>query len=130
VLFNDCIFEGRSPAHSETWIFGGALDPEVVNLTDQEFADFIASERERFYGNRDDAMEIHITRWPNALPHYTVELERILMTLPPPPPNLALVGNYLGRIGLAKILERAAVVADDFGKRYVAATRPLGRAHN
>jgi len=130
VLFNDCIFEGRGPAHSETWIFGGALDPEVVNLSEQEIAEFIASERERFYGNRDDALEIHITRWPNALPHYTIDLERILMTLPPPPLNIALVGNYLGRIGLAKILERAAVVADDFGNRYVTAARPLRRAHN
>ena len=130
VLFNDCIFEGRGPAHSETWIFGGALDPEVVNLSEQEIAEFIASERERFYGDHDDSVEIHITRWPNALPHYTIDLERILMTLPPPPPNIALVGNFLGRIGLAKILERAAVVADDFGKRYVTAARPLGRAHN
>lgn len=130
VLFNDCIFEGRGLAHAETWIFGGALDPEVVNLSDQEFAELIAAERERFYGERDDSVDIHITRWPNALPHYTIDLERILMTLPPPPPNIALVGNYLGRIGLAKILERAAVVADDFGKTHGAAARPLGRAHN
>ncbi len=130
VLFNDCIFEGRGPAHAETWIFGGALDPEVVNLSDQEFAELIASERERFNGGRDDSMEIHITRWPNALPHYTIDLERILTALPPPPPHIALVGNYLGRIGLAKILERAAVVAEDFGKTHGAAARPLGRAYN
>ena len=50
VLFNDCIFEGRGPAHAETWIFGGALDPEVVNLSDQELAQLIADERERFFG--------------------------------------------------------------------------------
>jgi oxygen-dependent protoporphyrinogen oxidase len=116
VLFNDCIFEGRGPAHSETWIFGGALDPEVVNLSDQEFAELIAAERERFCGERDDPLKMHITRWPNALPHYTIDLERILTTLPPLPTNIALVGNYLGRIGLAKILERAAVVAEDFEK--------------
>src|SRR5712692_1472960 len=143
VLFSNCIFDGRGPAHAETWIFGGALDPEVVNLRDHEFAELIASERERFYGHRDDSLDTHITRWPNALPHYSIDLERILMTLPPPPPNIALVGNYLGRIGLAKILERAAVVADDFGKTHVAAARPrgpqpgnpagvgrLGRTHN
>ena len=124
VLFNDCIFEGRGPAHAETWIFGGALDPEVVNLSDREVAELIASERERFYGKRDDSLDIHITRWPNALPHYTIDLERILMTLPAPPANIALVGNYLGRIGLAKILERAAVVAEDFGKKYGAVAPP------
>jgi protoporphyrinogen/coproporphyrinogen III oxidase len=118
VLFNDCIFEGRGPAHAETWIFGGALDPEVVNLNDQELAQLIADERARFFGKRDPALEIRITRWPDALPHYSIDLERILTTLPPPPPNIALVGNYLGRIGLAKILERAAFVAEEFRSKY------------
>jgi len=118
VLFNDCIFEGRGPAHAETWIFGGALDPEVVNLSDLEFAELIASDRERLYGDRDGTLDIHITRWPKALPHYSIDLERILMTLPPPPSHIGLVGNYLGRIGLAKLLERAAVVAGDFRRAY------------
>jgi len=117
VLFNDLIFEGRGPAHAETWIFGGALDPDVVNLTDNEFAQTIGVERERFYGRRDELLEIHVTRWPKALPHYTIELEKILTTLPAPPKNFALVGNYLGRIGLAKILERSAFVAQQFGTR-------------
>ena len=114
VLFNNCIFEGRGPAHSETWIFGGALDPHVVRLSDEELARLIADERERFLGASDPALDVQITRWPNALPHYSVDLERILAMLPPPPPNFALVGNYLGRIGLGKILERAACVAEDF----------------
>jgi oxygen-dependent protoporphyrinogen oxidase len=114
VLFNDCIFEGRGPAHAETWIFGGALDPDVVKLSDQELAQLIEDERKRFFGANDPALDVQITRWPNALPHYSVDLERILTTLPPPPPNIALAGNYLGRIGLAKILERAAYVAEEF----------------
>ena len=111
VLFNDSIFEGRGPAHCETWIFGGALDPDVVSMTDAEFAQIIADDRAKFYGQTDDPVSIHITRWPHALPHYSIELERILTTLPAPPAHVALVGNYLGRIGLAKIVERAAVVA-------------------
>jgi oxygen-dependent protoporphyrinogen oxidase len=113
VLFNDFIFEGRGPAHAETWIFGGALDADVVNLDDDEFAEAISADRQRFYGRHDQALEIHVTRWPKALPHYTIGLERMLTTLPAPPPNIQLVGNYLGRIGLAKILERAAFVADE-----------------
>jgi oxygen-dependent protoporphyrinogen oxidase len=115
VLFNDCIFEGRGPAHAETWIFGGALDPDIVNLSDQELAQLIADERERFFGADDTALDVQITRWPNALPHYSIELERLLTTLPSLPPNIALVGNYLGRIGLAKILERAACAAEELG---------------
>ena len=114
VLFNNSIFEGRGPAHSETWIFGGALDADVIELGDGQFSDLIATERERFYGKRDEPLALHINRRPKAIPHYTIELEKILTTLPAPPANVALVGNYLGRIGLAKLIERAAVVADEF----------------
>jgi len=112
VLFNTSIFGERGPAHSETWIFGGAGDADVVDLSDKAFGEIIADERARFYGASNEPLDVHVTRWPNALPHYTVDLENILTTLPPPPENISLVGNYLGRIGLAKILERAAVIAD------------------
>ena len=113
VLFNDCIFEGRGPAHGETWIFGGALDAGAVKLSDAEIADAIAADRERLLQRREAPVGLYITRWPDVLPHYSLELERILKALPVPPPNVALVGNYLGRIGLAKILERAAYVVDN-----------------
>ena len=89
------------------------MDADVVDLSDKAFAKIIADERERFYGERNEPLEVRITRWPNALPHYSIELEKNLTTLPAPPENVWLVGNYLGRIGLAKILERAAAAADD-----------------
>ena len=113
VLFNNSIFERRGPAHSETWIFGGALDPDIVDLTDDRIRELIASERERFYAKRDEPLALYINRRPDAIPHYTIELERTLTNLPAPPANIALVGNYLGRIGLAKLIERAAVVAEE-----------------
>lgn len=116
VLFNHCIFEGRGLALSETWIFGGALDPEIVKLNDEEIRENILADREKLYGRREDPLAAHITRWPFALPHYSLELEHILTKLPAPPPNIALVGNYLGRIGLAKILERAAYIANQVAK--------------
>ena len=117
VLFNECIFAGRGPAHSETWIFGGALDPTVVDLSDQELMEMVATERARLYGKHDEAIGIHLTNWPAALPHYSIDLERILTHLPAPPANVSLAGNYLGRIGLAKLIERAAFVAQEFGEQ-------------
>lgn len=114
VLFNECIFEGRGPAHSETWIFGGALDPDIAKLSDRELIELIATERKRLYVEDHDPIGIHLTTWPEALPHYSTDLERILTTLPAPPANVGLVGNYLGRIGLAKLIERAAFVAKEF----------------
>ena len=116
VLFNDCIFDGRGPARSETWIFGGALDADVVSLNDEEITRTILADRARFYRQQDSPLAVHIKRWPNALPHYSVDLEKALVKLLQPPPNIALVGNYLGRIGLAKIFERAAYVVDSIVK--------------
>jgi len=118
VLFNNCIFDGRGPAHSESWIFGGALDPSVIDLSDDEFRDLIRRERQRFYGRNDRLLAIYINRRRKAIPHYTIELEQILRQLPALPSNVALVGNYLGRIGLAKLIERAAVVAEEFSQRF------------
>lgn len=116
VLFNDSIFEGRGPAHAETWIFGGALDGDIVNLSDDQIRETLLADRERFYGRTRAPLATHVTRWPHALPHYSVDLERTLSQVPAPPANLALVGNYLGRIGLAKILERAAYVGENVVK--------------
>jgi oxygen-dependent protoporphyrinogen oxidase len=113
VLFNNSIFEGRGPANGETWIFGGALDPQIVDLSDDAVRETILADRERLFGKWDAPLAVHITRWPNALPHYSIDLERNLSSLPAPPANVALVGNYLGRIGLAKIVERAAYVVEN-----------------
>jgi oxygen-dependent protoporphyrinogen oxidase len=116
VLFNECIFAGRGPAHSETWIFGGALDPGIAKMGDRGLIELISTERKRLCGEAHEPIGIHLTTWPEALPHYSTDLERILTTLPAPPVNVGLVGNYLGRMGLAKLVERAAFVAKEFRK--------------
>jgi oxygen-dependent protoporphyrinogen oxidase len=111
VLFNDCIFEGRSPIRSETWILGGALDPRIIDLDDSALRALLENEHERLTGLREKLIEAKITRWPNALPHYTTELELILNHLAVLPPEISLVGNYLGEIGLARIVSRAKRIA-------------------
>jgi protoporphyrinogen/coproporphyrinogen III oxidase len=117
VLLNTYIFEGRGPAHSETWILGGALDRDVLRLDDKELQQLIEHERQQLYGRHEEPLEVHFTRWPEALPHYSTDLERVLTTLPALPREVGLVGNYLGRIGLTGMVERAAQVAGNFSNR-------------
>ena len=113
VLFNDSIFEGRSGFRSETWIFGGAHDPGIVDLDETTLGEVVARDRERMTGRTDAPLALYTTRWPAALPHYDVALEQMLSGFPQLPPHVRLGGNYLGGIGLARILDRSARVADE-----------------
>ena len=50
---------------------------------------------------------MHAQRWPRALPHYDLELERLLRRGIDTPPDTFLAGNYLNGIGLPMLLERS-----------------------
>lgn len=117
VLFNSCIFEGRSIIHSETWILGGAQDQEVNKLTDAEISAVISRDREKLYGENRIPIEMTVTRWPQALPHLTVEWEQCLESLSAES-AVYLHGNYLGRIGLSQILERSKELAKHISEKF------------
>lgn len=114
VLFNDCIFSSRSSHRSETWIFGGA--DQSHDLSDEQIRQAILRDRLRF-GLGDKPLSLHITRWPRALPHYTVAWEKTLRALEVKPP-LYLHGNYLGALGLARIQQRSKDLAALLKERY------------
>lgn len=110
VLFNDCIFSGRSRERSETWILGGALNLQVADLTDEQITQQILNDRVRVTKRYETPLAVHITRRPKALPHYTVEWEEVLQQLQVPSP-LYLHGNYLGGLGLGRLLRRSHSLA-------------------
>ncbi|MGE4133134.1 MAG: NAD(P)/FAD-dependent oxidoreductase [Bdellovibrionales bacterium] len=118
VLFNDAIFENRSEVRSESWILGGAFELNAVTWSDHEVLEMIRHDRHRLYGYDGQPLATHISRWSKALPHYTVEWERELKNLSVKPP-FYLHGNYLGQLGLSRILgasERLAErIAGDYG---------------
>lgn len=121
VLFNSCIFEGRASrsdaARSETWILGGAHEPNILAENDTQILQRIERDRQRL--NPDTAAPVHveIVRWPRAIPHYTLDWERKLMQLNPKPP-LYIHGNYLGEIGLARIYARSRRLAEQIKEQY------------
>lgn len=112
VLFNADIFDGRSTVRSETWIVGDR-DRELTTKADAELLELLERDRRLLTGRQQPPLYSHITRWPQAIPVYDnaiVAVQRQLHTLPG---NIALAGNYLGRIGVAALLS----VAEDAANR-------------
>lgn len=111
VLFPSDIFPNRGN-NTETWITSDATSPDADLLA------ALAQDHGRLAGEKEDIERYFIKRWPKALPLYGAELENLLAetdfaegllngvrlseckSAP-----LYLTGNYLGVIGLAKILD-------------------------
>jgi protoporphyrinogen/coproporphyrinogen III oxidase len=118
VLANDCVFPNRArSAHSETWIFGGATDAGILELSDAELLETVARERELLQSERQPLLHARIFRWQKAIPHYDLELEQTLNDLRGSgfrEGNYRLFGNYLGDLGLGRILQRASELPGEF----------------
>lgn len=116
VLMNGVIYSRESSYHSETWIFGGEVDPEFLNLSDADIKDVIKDSRQKVFQSTHDVLDICITRYQKALPHYTLEHEKNLNEYfkkqeAAKSHDLYLHGNYMGVIGLSKILQRSQDLA-------------------
>ena len=108
-LSNSEIFPDPSPFVSESWILGGANDPAALHLQDQELIEVIQDERAKLLKDPSPVQGSVITRWPGGFPHYTVNLERELQggfIEKLAGEGIFLVGNYLGVLGLSRILRR------------------------
>jgi protoporphyrinogen/coproporphyrinogen III oxidase len=116
VLANSEIFAHRGSLYNESWILGGAGSPEILSLSDEEILDLIQADRRRALGfseNQEDDIiaDFQVVRWPQGLTHYTVEHEHFLEKLQRSSDQIYLTGNFLGRLGLSKILEQNSELA-------------------
>lgn len=111
VLKNNFIFAGRaSDLFSETWIMGGALKKNEIAdglKNDESLVSVICEERSLVFGLSEKPASSYVTRWAEGIPHYTLELSQAIPLLDGVRGNILLHGNYLGDLGLAKILERS-----------------------
>jgi oxygen-dependent protoporphyrinogen oxidase len=98
-------------------MLGGAMNPEIVTWSDEQILQIILKDRERLVGVATEPLQHHIQRWPRSIPHYTCAWESALKSLRVAPP-LYLHGNYLGQIGLARILERSMTLAQNIRENY------------
>lgn len=115
VLFNSDIFPDRGPLQSETWILNKG----------ENILELISQDRKRLVGYYEEPIFSKITQYEKALPLYGLELKKFLTSdfflrkdqknifevlkngarIKESQQPMYLTGNYLGGIGLAKILD-------------------------
>ncbi|MGZ3768156.1 MAG: protoporphyrinogen/coproporphyrinogen oxidase [Bdellovibrio sp.] len=116
ILMNSYIFKDRDKTYNETWMIGGVSDGKLLDLSDEKLLEFIIQERTRILGQKDSVLDFRINRWKDALPYYDLNLEQAIKNLnqleAAKENGIYLHGNYLGGIGLSKILERSESLAE------------------
>lgn len=108
VLFNHYIFANScEDSHiSETWIL-----PYKKGFSNEMIADYIYEDRCKLRETQRsnfDQFDLHISHWPKALPQYDRHLSEWLQGNDQDrlkEQNIYLTGNYLGSLGLTKIIE-------------------------
>lgn len=107
------LFPARHPDwHVETFLMGGAFNPGICDWSDEQILAAARRDRIRLTGQDVPFTDHMIHRWPQALPHYTLDLERFLTEGMPHEPNLYAFGNWLGTVGLSRVSERAQMLAE------------------
>ena len=111
VLFNTNLFPDRGGQYSESWIYGGAADSDILDLAEDDLAAVMDRDRERLCGRSIRPATRFVHRWREALPYYDVQLESVRARGFGLPRGVFLVGNYVAGIGVPMLLEQAAAVA-------------------
>ena len=111
VLFNTNIFPNREGQYSESWIYGGAADRDVVHLSEDHLEALMDRDRQLLCGRSVAPAARVVHRWRAALPHFDLQLESVRACGFDLPKGVFLVGNYVGGIGVPMLLEQAASVA-------------------
>lgn len=103
VLFNTDVFPDRSHLRSETWIYH--------DVNEQDLRRQLQADRAVLTGRHEPPVAVYLTPRPDALPLYDVALLRVAAAVGELPPTLALAGNYLGSLGVSRLVDGGAAAA-------------------
>ncbi len=89
ILFNSSMFDGRAPqGHALlTTFIGGRRHPELPAMAEEQIAALAHAEHGALLGTRGEPLWQVVTRWPRAIPQYTL--------------------GHLGRVARAQVVEQA-----------------------
>jgi oxygen-dependent protoporphyrinogen oxidase len=115
VLFTSSSFEGRvvdeSRYASFTILLGGTSQPHWISASDGEIKQAVKEELASLLGIGGEPLELVITRWPQAIPQYSIELPKVWESARDTwcaKPGRILFGSYTGQVSLRGMIESAA----------------------
>ena len=115
VLFTSSSFEGRVTDESRYVSFavllGGTSQPHWVDAPDTEIERAVREELDALLGVRGEPARLVISRWPRAIPRYSVALPQVWAKARETwcaAPGRLLFGNYTGQVSLRGMIESAA----------------------
>jgi protoporphyrinogen/coproporphyrinogen III oxidase len=111
-VWNSALFPGRAPEGMAcfTSFAGGATDPGLCDLSDDEITQIICGEVQRVLRITGDPVTTHIHRYARAIPQYNLghsETVLELKALVAAVPGLFLAGNYLSGPSIGACVEQA-----------------------
>jgi oxygen-dependent protoporphyrinogen oxidase len=116
-VFNSSLFAGRAPEGMVciTSFAGGATDPKLCELSDEEVTETICAEVARVLGITGKPVATNLDRYARALPQYNLghtQIVKSLEALAAAMPGLFLAGNYLSGPSIGACVEQADRTAE------------------
>jgi protoporphyrinogen/coproporphyrinogen III oxidase len=113
-LFESDLFPDRYTDRCERFIFSDSFQTDLMKMNDKQILELCLQDRSR-YSESHEPLYHRVLRMPQALPVYSVELERQL-SAQTKTKNKIFMGNQMGRIGLGQIAVRCQALASDISK--------------
>ena len=117
VSFSSRKFPDRAPSGSvllRTFV-GGALQPELLSLSDDELVSLVRSELAEMFGVRGQPDFVRVFRYPRAMPQYHVgHLDRVarIEALTARHSGFALAGNAYRGVGIPDVIASGETAAE------------------
>ncbi|HEV7967301.1 MAG TPA: protoporphyrinogen oxidase [Candidatus Acidoferrales bacterium] len=116
-VFNSALFAGRAPEGMicVTSFAGGATDPKLCELSDEQITETICAEVARVVGVTGRPVTTNLYRYARALPQYNLghtNIIKSLEALTAATPGLFLAGNYLSGPAIGACVEQAGRTAE------------------
>jgi oxygen-dependent protoporphyrinogen oxidase len=116
-LFSSTMFENRAPSEVAvlTTFVGGRRNPELAAAGDAEVRGAVQEELARLLGAGADPMWSEVTRWPRAIPQYTMgHLQRIARVEEAERsiPGLYFCANYRGGVSIGDCVKAGHATAE------------------